>query len=374
MARLGAGVRKRADGTLEKRFTVDGHRYSVYAKTTKELAEKEQTLREQIKAGSYVYNRQITLDSFFKDWISEKAKTIKPNSQRLYKHMYDHNISEKLGKRKVYAIERREVVKLQNDLIADDVSVYQTNYSIMLLNMMFEDAIRDEIRTSNPAANIKPLKYDRKKATKTIHKALTQEEQAAFMKTIRGEYYYPLLALLLCTGLRFGEAGALLWSDIDYVNGVIHVNKTVSNDTKNKLIIGKPKSAASIRDIPMNKTIKNILKQAKENNKLVNGTNVIPINNRVFTDMHGGIIRNPSVAKTVNHAIEQMQEQGQDIDRFTIHCLRDTFATRFIEQGGNPQTLKALLGHSSIQMTMDLYAQVLPNIKSAEMDKLVIAI
>ncbi|MCI8889082.1 MAG: tyrosine-type recombinase/integrase, partial [Hungatella sp.] len=59
---------------------------------------------------------------------------------------------------------------------------------------------------------------------------------------------------------------------------------------------------------------------------------------------------------------------------FTAHALRDTFATRFIEQGGNPQTLKTILGHSSLAMTMDLYSHVLPNTKQQEMDNLKIVL
>ena len=53
MARLGAGTRKRADGTLEKRFTIDGKRYSIYGKNAKEISQKEQEIRKKIEAGIY---------------------------------------------------------------------------------------------------------------------------------------------------------------------------------------------------------------------------------------------------------------------------------------------------------------------------------
>lgn len=58
------------------------------------------------------------------------------------------------------------------------------------------------------------------------------------------------------------------------------------------------------------------------------------------------------------------------MEHFTAHALRDTFATRYIEQGGNPQTLKTILGHSSLSMTMDLYSHVLPDTKQKEMNQL----
>ena len=68
MARLGAGTRKRADGTLEKRFTIDGKRYSVYGKTAKEISQKEQEIRKQIEAGMYTDN------SF--PWIYDMGKEL----------------------------------------------------------------------------------------------------------------------------------------------------------------------------------------------------------------------------------------------------------------------------------------------------------
>lgn len=56
MARLVAGTRKRADGTLEKRFTIDGRRYSIYARKSKELVQKEQEIRKKIEAGIFKDN------------------------------------------------------------------------------------------------------------------------------------------------------------------------------------------------------------------------------------------------------------------------------------------------------------------------------
>ena len=62
------------------------------------------------------------------------------------------------------------------------------------------------------------------------------------------------------------------------------------------------------------------------------------------------------------------------MEHFSAHALRDTFATRYIEQGGSPQALKTILGHNSLAMTMDLYSHVLPNTKQEEMESVRIVI
>ena len=77
----------------------------------------------------------------------------------------------------------------------------------------------------------------------------------------------------------------------------------------------------------------------------------------------------------IDEAIKKVSAQRlirikEIIEHFSAHALRDTFATRYIEQGGSPQVLKTILGHSSLAMTMDLYSHVLPNIKVEEMKRI----
>lgn len=94
----------------------------------------------------------------------------------------------------------------------------------------------------------------------------------------------------------------------------------------------------------------------------------------MFIAVFGGLIHNSVINKAISDAIERLNNKGMYIEHFTAHALRDTFATRYIEQGGQPQTLKTILGHNSLAMTMDLYAHVLPNTKQQEMDNINIAL
>ena len=75
MARLAAGVRERAGGLLEKRVTIDGKRYSLYGKTSKEIAEKEYNWRKEIEGVQYTQNKNVTLDKYFDVWIEHKRTT-----------------------------------------------------------------------------------------------------------------------------------------------------------------------------------------------------------------------------------------------------------------------------------------------------------
>lgn len=370
MAKLGAGVRKRADGTLEKRFSVKGVRYSVYGKNSKELSEKEQTLREQIKENSYIRNRNITLDKYYEEWKIAKRGTIKESTELGNDSRYKNHIKPTLGHKKVVDIEKRELVQLQKKL-SETQQPNTVNLIFVQIKCMLNEAVIDGIIVKNPAVGIKPLKVE-KKATDTKHRALTVEEQKLFMQEIKSDWYYEQIALLLCTGMRIGEGSALTWQDIDYKNNVIHITKTVTRNTEGKYIIGTPKSKSSNRDIPLNDTIKEILKSQKEKQKAIKG-NVIGLNQRVFENLSGGMVHDATINAAIVKALGRINKEKEIIEHFSAHALRDTFATRYIEQGGSPQVLKTILGHNSLAMTMDLYSHVLPNTKQKEMDNIKIA-
>ena len=368
MARLPQGVRKRNDGTLEKRFTVNGKRYSIYASSTKELVKKEQETREQIKKGLYNKNRNITLDQYFLEWMERKKTTTKENTLLTYKSFYEKHISPTLGNKKIIYIERREVQKLQFDLLKV-LNPNTINIVLKVLVAVLNDAVKDDIITKNVASGTKALKSDTK-ATDTKHRALTPEEQAVFMQALQGHYYYNFIALMLLTGIRSGEASALLWSDIDYKNNVIHINKTLTRNFEKSYIIGNSsKTDSGNRIIPLNDNIKKILEQQKTL------TNILPFPTiNIFLTPNKKLITVQQVNRAISETLVKLDQDGHHIEPFTSHAFRDTFATRYIEQGGNMNTLKEILGHSSITITMDIYAHVLPDTKQEEMNRINIAI
>ncbi|MCR5629823.1 tyrosine-type recombinase/integrase [Eubacterium sp.] len=372
MAKLPQNVRINKSGLYEKRFTVDGKRHSIYAKTLKELQEKEFKKRQDIEKGlyknGYTKNKNITFNKYFLEFLDNKKRYVKENTLYTYNMIYEQYIKKSLGKRKVKDIEKREIENLQKELLTK-ISITTVNYTIMIIGQVLENAIKDDIITRNNARLVKNIKNTDVKANETIHRALSEQEQKLFMNEIKENYnlYYEFFALLISSGMRFGECAALTWNDIDYENNVIHINKTITHNEKGKQTVGIPKTETSKRDIPITENIKAILKTQKEKSMWFK-------NDFIFSGGYGKQLTNPSVNRIIKNAIKSLNSKGYNISNFTCHALRDTFATRFIEQGGTPQTLKSILGHKSITMTMDLYAQVLPNTKEKEMSSINIAI
>ena len=361
MGRLGSGVRKRKNGIYEKRFSINGKRISVYGKTLQILSEKEENIRKDIRTGIYD-NRNIILDTYFERWITNRRLYIKENTICTYRSYYYKHLSHLLGKRKLQQIKPAEL-RLVQECLANSLKASTANICFKVLKAVLNDAVTDEIITYNPAKGIRPIKEMEEKAINTYHRALTINEQDMLMSELKNDYYYEFIAFMLCSGMRIGEVAALTWNDIE--NDIIHINKTLTRSEIGKSKIGNStKTNASMRDIPLTDTLESILINwnNKEKKKVLK-------DERIFYSIQGRIVQSGMINRAISRAIHSLKDQGYKIDHFTSHGLRDCYATRFIEQGGNMQTLKTLLGHKSLAMTMDLYSHVLPSTKKAEADR-----
>lgn len=364
MAKLRPGMREKENGSIEYRFVIDGKRYSVCAKSVREVLQKEQEKRQAIATGTYKNNKNVTLGEYYNEWIEHKKAELKSGSIQRYKSVWKKHIEGKpIEKRPVCRIERRELMQMQTELgernprLANDV--------LSLIRTILNDAIRDEIIDKNPASFIKALKT-KQDAGETIHRALTKDEQKLFMQYAKKQWLYEMMALMLLTGIRSGEAAALKMSDIDLKENIIHIRRTLAIG-ENGLIENAPKSAAGLRDIPLTATAKKIVLQ-----QMAKG--VTDIDGHLFLTAQGTLVSNRSLIWSMDAVFADLEKDKHKIERFTSHAFRDTFATRYLEQGGNMKTLQTILGHSKIAMTMDVYAHVLPNTKKDEMDRINIVV
>lgn len=373
MPKLPQGVNRRKDGLLEKRFTIDGKRVSVYAHTVKELQEKELAKRQEIQQHGYRKNSEVTLDEYYLEWIREKSRHVKPSTINQHEILYHVHISKYLGKEKVQKIEKREIINL-TERIKETSGPKRANDALKEIKSILSSALKDDIITRNPADSIRQFAKGREMtAAETIHRALSREEQAAFLEAIKEEYQREMFELLLSTGMRFGECAALTWGDIDYKAGVIHVTKTLTREVNGKIVVSDTtKTKTSYRDIPINTTIQGIIKRQRDKALSLYGLPGVQTDTLVFRGIHGDIVHNKVLSYALKNVIAAMNKSGCETEYFSIHALRDTFATRYIEAGGSPQTLKTILGHSSLAMTMDLYSHVLPNTKAEEMNRIAI--
>ena len=151
------------------------------------------------------------------------------------------------------------------------------------------------------------------------------------------------ILLTLYSGLRIGELCALKWSDIDLKKNILSVNKTIQriylkDVGKSKMIISSPKTKNANRVIPLNSEFALLLKQFKtDNNNYFLSNDTVWMEPRSFRKYYYDMI------------------QELDISNITFHSLRHTFASNCIRLGVDYKTVSELLGHSSVNITLNIY-------------------
>ncbi len=153
------------------------------------------------------------------------------------------------------------------------------------------------------------------------------------------------IILSMTMGLRIGEVCGLKWKDIDFYENTLTVSRTVQriyinngNFKESKIIISVPKSEKSIRILPLGKELMKILRSFKKNDEIfiLTGKNK-PTEPKIYREYYYNILKKLNIKKR------------------TFHSLRHSFATRAIEEGVDYKTLSEILGHSSINITLETY-------------------
>lgn len=368
-AKLPRGYKERADGRLEYRFTYEGKRYSVYGSTYKECEELAAIKKKEAERG-YIRNVNVTMSQYFKEWCDGRKGTIRDSSNIAIEKRW-RRIEPYIGREKVARLETRQILQARAAMAEAEVCcTSEINRVISDLSTMLSAAVFEGIRETNPCRGIRRLQVkDREPARDTYHRALTVKESELLLKYSADSWYYEMLCFLLATGCRIGEAIALVWSDIDFKNNVVHITKTVSR-SYNGRVVEAPKTRAGIRDIPLEPQAVKALKMQREKIGIFYG-DIIPIDGPVFMNTKNSMAATSRIDETISRAIRKMNEnENMNIAHFSVHALRATFATRAIESGMSPKVLQSILGHADISMTMNLYAHVMEDTKKAEMEKI----
>lgn len=169
-----------------------------------------------------------------------------------------------------------------------------------------------------------------------------------------------LTEFLVLSGLRFGEAAALLLSDVDLKERIIHVSKTY--DSAND-VVTTTKTYSSSRDVYMQDELYNLCRCIKA--ERISDNIVIPISNIFFPGSKRNHIEYDCYSKYLRENSEKIIGR-----RITPHTLRHTHASLLMEQGIDIDSISRRLGHANSQVTRDIYLHVTKKLKDMEKEKI----
>lgn len=360
---LPKGIRQRENGRYEGRIKYDYKSYSIYGNTVTEVKKGMTELRYKLDHGLFIADTKITLEDWFKVWLEDyKINQVKKGTMITYQDYFTYYIKEYLGSKKIVDLRGEHIQRLYNQLAKKGIAVATIKVMSAILNGCLRQALKNGLIERNPVT-LANLPKERQKGSRRV---FTVEEQAIFFEYAKDSYLYPLFLLAIRTGLRSGEIRGLKFSDIDKTKGVIHVMRTLKYEIGKGYFEDEPKTITSKREIPLTKDMREIIEKQRQQME----DKIVKWNGYIFPSFDGTPISRWRLQNEINRIVQRINDDGIIFTHVTPHCFRHTFATRAIENGMRPQTLKAILGHANLSMTMDLYSHVLPTTKAEEMEQI----
>ena len=341
----------RSDGTYEVKVKVaeDMHgkpiRKSFYSSISKADA--------KAKAEKYIRSQEIALltgeapeqrsGRTFESWAMEWLATYKKGKvkEHTYLFTYASNVEKYIvpyfGKSRISSIRQIDVQKYFNSVRAEDgafLSKSVLEKQKMILKSIFDAAIDNDLCARNPVKNI--IITDRRG---TQERNVYSRSEADSVIQYANSHSLWGIVIMLQTGIRRSELLGLKWSDIDFSQKTIHIQRSVVQ-TKGEIVIGDPKTKTSNRYIPFSDDLLDTLFRMNRCGDYVVGTNK-PQSPSTF-------------AKHFSKAMHEIsQATGAPI--LTPHELRHTYGTLLRDSGADIYTIQKVMGHSDISVTAGIY-------------------
>lgn len=378
---LKTGECQRADGrysfSCSDRY---GKRHTVYATSLVKMREKKKALLKDLGDDIDAYSAtRTTLNEMFDRYIKTKYE-LKETTRANYIYMYDRFVRDEFGKRVIGSIRYSDVKQFYFSLLVEKGIQANTLDNVhTVIHPTFQMAVRDGIIRINPSDMVMCEIKKSHLWVKKKRKALTIPEQKAFINFIEDSEnfkgWYPIMTVLLGTGMRIGECLGLRWDDVNFDERYISVNHNLSDrptgkDRKCERHIQTPKTEAGTRTIPLLDEVFDALILEYQYQQALGfcEEEIDGYSGFIFSTPNGTLYQ----AQAVNNAIRRITKRYNELEemtakeekreavclpKFSAHVLRHTFCTRLCENENNLKAIQEIMGHSDIKTTMDIYAE-----------------
>lgn len=218
-----------------------------------------------------------------------------------------------------------------------------------LLSTIFQAAVLWQVIPSNPCNRVKAPRVEQKEV-----RCMDDQEMLRFFECLEQEslQYKTLITLLVYSGARRGEVLGIQWSDIDFKNKLLHIQRSILYTPKKGVYVDTPKTKGSNRIIKLADIVFHDLEQLRKQQ----ATQRLLLGDRwnnedfVFTQWDGKPLHPDGLTSWIHKFVEKY-----DLPYANIHSLRHTNATLMIANGVNVATVSRRLGHSSTATTTRTY-------------------
>ncbi len=331
---------RRRDGRWCGQLSVGGRRLYVYGRTRREAAQKLAALRERSQAGALAPPGRVSLRAWADMWLALGEGRWRPTTARRTRQALSP-LLERLGRAPLSRLAPPAIAWALADMLAAGVGSRTAQLALAALRACLNDAERMGLIPSNPCQRVPRPKHERGEG-----KGWGLQEMRAFLGACLedGRPLASMLALMLLTGLRPGEAMGLQWGDIDLEHGTLTVRRSVTW-AGSAWHLGRPKSKAGERTIALPSLALAVLGRLPRES--------------VYLFWQ----ERPPTPQAVSGAMARLCQRA-NVPRRPAHYLRHAHASLLAAQGLDVKSLQRRLGHAQASLTLDVYAHAL-----SEMDR-----
>jgi len=334
-------MKKRPDGRYQISALIGRNdngspkRKVVYGNTQREVKEKANDLRTKYNMGLDI-DSNITVGEWDLQWLKVYKCGLEYKTLEMYNSIVKNYIVKPIGN---IRLNKLKTIHIQNIVNENSDKSWIVKKFKLTINQILEQAVINDIIFRNPAIGVKlpPLE---KKHTK---RALSEQEEKAIKSLELDEKTKCFVYLLMYTGMRKSEALSLTINDIDKCKMLITVCKTLVFKVNQSDVKDTTKTSAGVRSIPIFEPLKDVL---------FNYVDSLDTE-YLFTTSSG-----KTFSDTVYRRMWGKFEKAMGTKNITAHIFRHNFATMLYNAGVDIKEAQSILGHKSVQVTMDIYTHL----------------
>lgn len=288
----------------------------------------------------YIITKDIIFYEIINSWLAYKYNSVKESTYFKYKYVIEKYLYPKLKNKTV-----KELLKYDfNSLISSFNNLDKT--TVKMLVTVLKSVLTSAERKYDVDFKTDLIKFP--KNTKKDLQIFNDLEKQRLINYCYNDNSLKSIGILmsLYTGMRIGELCALKWENINLIEDTIIVTKTLQRVYSNKstyILIDSPKSNSSIRKIPINKKLHNLLYRLKILNNYDSQCYFL-------TGQKDKFIEPRNYQYTFKQILQKIK-----LPIYNFHILRHTFATDCININMDVKSLSKILGHSNVNITLNKY-------------------
>ena len=335
------------------------------------LREKEREIQRDLEDGIDTKGKKMTLCELYAKKTAQRIN-VKKNTLAGRKYLMDALKQDKLGSRSIDSIKPSDAKEWAVRMKEKGYGFKTISNYKRSLKASFYMAIEDDYVRKNPFDFQLSEVIDDDSESRQALSEEQEEKLLSFLQydTVYQKYYDDVL-ILLKTGLRISELCGLTVQDLDFENHTLNIDHQLLRNQEG-YYIETPKTKCGIRIVPMSEEAGKAFQRVLKRKKTGKGIVIDGYRNFLFLNQKGMPMTACYYTSTLRNIVKKYNKyHDEPLPKITPHILRHTFCTRLAQKNMNPKNLQYIMGHSSIMITLNLYAHASQTGANMEMRSLI---